>query len=416
MKKHFSAEPKFISVNDTNRTIIKIFFYSKYKRQYNIKNKLMGRILTSCNNNYRFYKEFENKKNELLIIDYWIENVKCNDMYITIFSLVIPKEGIITDFKLEEAIKFFYDSIFNPCVVDDGFEINQFNWEKSYLYDKEKDYPKNIYQYLDEEVIKIINEKEKTYITHEEYMKMIKQATPKNVYEYYQKVIKNNQFITYIYGNLDNKDRLLEIYNKYFKQENKNIEIYMKRIKPLKVDSYKENTITTNYNQSVLVLFYQVENFIKKEQIILETLYFFLNSRENDLIYNNLRHKHNLIYTLNMEFEKNKGFLTIKSYLDKKDIEKAQMIIEQTINQVKVKENFELYKENLLKALKYDMYSAKDNIFNDAIDIIEKEVKCNMTLEEKYKQIEKIQIDNMINLIDKLKLTSKLTLIGDKDE
>lgn len=413
MEKYFATNPKFIQVKETNRTIIKIIFYSKYKRQDSVKNKLMSRMLTSCNANYRTYKEFEKKKDELLIMEYWVENVKYNDICITIFNLTIPKEGIISSFKLEEAIKFFYDSIFNPCIIDEEFETNQFNWEKSFLYDKEKDYPRNIYQYLDEEVIKIVNEKEKTYIAHEEYMDMIKQATPKNVYQYYQKAIKNNSFITYICGNVDNKDKLLKIYNKYFKQEKENIKIDINCFKPLKIENYKENVITTKYNQSVLVLFYQIENFTKKEQIILETLYFFLSSRENDLLFNNLRNKHNLIYTLDVKYDKNKAFLIIKTYLNKKDIEKAQIIIQQTIEDIKIKENFELYKENLLKALKYDMYFAKDNIFNDVNETIEKEVKDNITLEEKYEQINKIQINDMINFIDRLKLIDKLTAIGD---
>ena len=110
------------------------------------------------------------------------------------------------------------------------------------------------------------------------------------------------------------------------------------------------------------------------------------------------------------------GIINIVAFLNKEDIKKAQEIIEETLEDIKKEENFNIYKERLLKELKYDVLTEEDNDYNIVKDIINKDIKEEKTLKEKYEKIKEITSKDMNNFIDRLKLTRKLTMVGDTNE
>ena len=385
--KKFKTKPKIINIEDTNTTIIKIMFFNKHTKEDTIKNRIMNRILRTCNNLYRTPKEFETKREDLLIMNLSIDTNAYIENEVTYVTMTLPREGIIDEFNLEECIKFLYDTLYNPYIENDEFNNEHFNWERDFVFDRERNYPNNIYDYIEEESIKILNEIEDIYITHEEYLNYIKKQTPKTIYENYKTKIKNNSFITYIYGSIENKEKLLKIFNKYFKQDQQEIKLDTNYTKYLKITEYKEFERKTKYNQTVLNLFYQIEKLKQEEKTILDTLFYFLNSRENDLIFQNLRIKNNLVYESRVMESNTCGYIAIIAFLNKEDIKKAQEIIEETLEDIKKEENFNIYKERLLKALKYDVLTEEDNDYNIVKDIINKDIKEEKTLKEKYEII-----------------------------
>ena len=414
--KKFKTEPKIIDIKDTNTTIIKIMFFNKHEKEDTIKNRIMNRILRTCNNLYRTSKEFETKREELLIMNLSIETNAYLKSEITYITMTLPREGIIDEFNLEECIKFLHETIYNPYIENGEFNNEHFNWERNFIYDREKNFPNNIYESLEEETIKIINEIENTYITHEEFIEFINRQTSKSIYEHYVNRIKNNNFITYIYGNVENKEKILNTFNKYFKQEKNEIEVDNNYNKYLKITEYKEYEKQTKYNQTILNLIYQIENLKEDEKTILDTLFYFLNAQENDLIYQNLRVKNNLVYDARVMENTKLGYINITAFLNKDDIEKAEQIIKKTLEEIKNEDKFNIYKERLLKALKYDVLTEEDNDYNIVKDIINKDIKDEKNLKEKYEIIKNITTKDMNMFLDRLKLTRKLTMVGDKNE
>lgn len=413
---NYKTEPKIIKLEETNTIIIKIIYFNKHTKEDTIKNKIMNRILKTCNNTYKTIQEYQKKLEELLILNFSINTNSYINKEITEITLTIPREGIIEEFNLEECMKFLHETIYNPYIENDEFNKEHFEWERDFVYDRERNYPNNIYEYIEEESTKMINKIEDIYITHEEYIKYIENQTPKTIYDHYKNKIKNNNFITYIYGNIDNKEKILKTYNKYFKQEQKEINIDTNYTRYLKLAEYQEYKKNTKYNQTALNLLYQIKNLKKEERTILDTFYFFLNSRENDLLFQNLRVKNNLIYNLNVIENTTCGYIGITVFLNKEDIEKAQKIINQTFEDIKEETNFNIYKERLLIALKYDVLIEEDDNYNIIKDILNKELKEEKNLKEKYEIIKNITSKEMNNFINRIELTRKLTIIGDTNE
>ena len=411
--KKFSTKPKIISVKDVNRVIIKVIFISDYKKGISCMNKLMNRLLLIYNKKYNS-RELKLKKNDLSIIDLFVDTNIIVNKIINIYTLVLPKKGIIDNVNYEECIKLFKDILYNPDIKYNKFNEDIFNVEKDYLIKNASKYPSSIYDYINEEIIKFLKEDKDVFVTNEEYLNNLSKLNSKDVYNYYLNTIKNNNFISYIYGNIDNE--IIDVFNKYFKQDKKELSYNLKYIDYFKIKDFKEKKLTTPYNQSCLCLLYQFNNLKKEDRNILSMFYYFLNSRENSLIYNNLRVKHNLIYNLNINLNNEFGFIGIRVFINKKDLELTKKIITKTINDIKIKSNFELYKKRLLKALICDVYKDEDNIFSKVFNDFNKKLFNSIDVKKQYKIIDKITFNDMKKFINRIVLTKVLLIEGEYDD
>lgn len=417
MIKNFKTQPEFIEVKDVNKTVIHLLFFMKHQREDIVKNLLMRRIITTCNKKIENTTMYRKRIDELLIMNFSVKNVRYVNIDVLDVYFALPRENIIEDFSLDDALEFLYDSLFNPLEKDGEFDLEHFNWERDFLLNQESDFPHSIGEYASEEFLKFFDEEKRTELTEDEYIKQLNEVNSSDTYNYYLKNIKNNHFKTYIYGNLENKDKILKTYNKYFKQDIDSFDIDIEYYDFLSLLDYKEKTTKIKYNQSVLNLFYQIDNLKEEDLLKFDMLYYFLNSKENDLIYDNLRNKNHLIYSAYMRRSIKYGVFGIRVFLSKEDIDNSLKIIDKTFDDIKNEDNFNIYKDRLLVSLQYDLYDEEDEPFSVVNKKINKDITIYYTLEEKLKLMKDITFKDMCEFIDRVKLTRKMTMIaGDKYE
>ncbi|MBR1416397.1 MAG: insulinase family protein [Bacilli bacterium] len=417
MIQKFSTKPRFIKVKDVNKTIIRLFYLLPHKNSDVVSKIIMKRILSSCNSIYTNTTDFKRNIKDLLIMDYDVSSQTIGNVCVIVFRLVIPKSSLIDDFSLENSIKFFYESIYKPFTNNNSFDEEHFKWEKDFLLEREKDYPNSINQFAADTFEDFYDEKRNQDIHYDEYINNLKTITNKDVYKFYKKSIINNNFICYIYGNLDDKKNIASIFNKYFKQDKKLFSFDCNFYKFQKLIEYKEKKIKTKYNQSVVNLYYQVDNMKEDDVLLLTTLYYFLASRENDLIYEVLRNKHNLIYNSYVTHSNIYASLIIRVFFSIEDLKTIIDLINDTFEMIKKEDNFNLYKNRLIKALEYDILSQKDDLFNAPNDKISKYITNYDSLSDKLKFVKKLSLNDMVKFLDRIKLTRKMIMVaGDMHE
>ena len=416
MFKEVSTKPKFIKVNDSNKIVLQIIFFIDNNLNDQIKNNLIKRLLITSNSKYKTNQEFRTHMRELSIIDYNLDIKYFINKTAFIFNMAIPNEGLLEDYNMEACFEFLHDNIFNPYVTNEEFFEDNFNLEKDYLYNYKKNYLQNINNIIDEEGMKAINEIEKIYLTNEEKLNLIKLSSSKELYNYYKKNLKENSYITFIFGNLEYKNKIAKLYNKYFKQKNKKVILNIEIFKSLKTVDYNLKSVHINYNETVLKLIYQIENLKEEELILLDTLYYFLNSRENNLVFDVLRNKNHLVYTSNVYENRKHGYIEMDIFLNQADIGKAKKLITEVIENIKIETNFKIYKKRLLMALRYDIRSNHDNIYNHVRELILKNISDTYILKEKYKIIKNIDCKKMKSFLQRFKLIKEIIMIGDKDD
>ena len=408
MIKKFNTETEFYEIKDINKNYIHFIYDIDYKRDDRIKETLLERMLLNYTNDLRTAQEFGTKYDELYMLDYNIQVYSNKDRALLKVSFAIPKIDLIDDFSCEEAIKFMHDILYNPYIENDKFNEEAFNAEIDYLKQREVDFPHSIGEFVSSTFLDFFDEEHKNIIHHDDYLNYLNNVDSKEVYDYYLKNIKNNKFKIWVFGN--DKEILTNSLDKYFKQEKTSFELELYQHSFMPILEYKEKEIDIDYNQSVINLLYQFKDIKSEDDEIFYMLYFFLNARENDLLYNNLRNKYHLIYDSIVRNNFNYGIIGVMIFLDYADVPKALDIVNQTFDEIRVESNFNLYKERLLKAIEYDMLDKLDYPVNNMHDIIDKEYKIESSLTEKVNFIKNTSYNDFMKFLDRMVLTNKMIM------
>ena len=415
MKKiRLSTIPYIYKVDNVNVIRVKLLYpvaiESRYTDVYKL--NLMNKILGNSSKKYNEIDIFSEVMNRNLVIKYKVGYTRFdNELFITV-NYVVPKEGLIDGFNLEDSFKLLYELIYNPDVGDKKFNEKNFTWNKDVMLNNMKQDINNIYDLSVEEIDNFFDPDCIHFIHREERIELLEKTNPKNVYEYYEKNIKNNKFISFIYGAIDNKERVLKAFNKYFKQEKYDFDIDVEPYRFIPYSDYQEKEIETKYNQSVIYQVYQVEKMKEKDVHVLRMLYYFLNSRENALIFGTLRNKYNLVYECSVEYDIVHGLIYIRTLMDKKDKDLINKLIEETIYSIKDEKIFNRCKANLMRSLEYDLLDDEDDDFHDVVVKISKKIKNNIDIKNIIKHMEKIDYEQMKEFLDRFKLSRNLFMEG----
>ena len=418
MIRNFKTKPYIYEVKDVNKTIIKMNFFSEYKREDCVNNAILKNILTTCSNKYRQRSEFKNKRKDLYIMDYYIDSRVYNNVIMHTVIFVIPKIGLIKEFNLDEVFKFIHDSLYDPFINDNSFDEESFNLIKENRIKDQIDYPHSIHEYTSDIFLDFADEKKQTYIHRDEWLNALKKANSKDLYDYYKKVILNNKnILTFISLNKDDKDEIIKVFNKYFKNDVDEFELDINYSNYIEIPDNTKKEININYNQCVLSQAYTFKDFTDDDRLLLKTLYYFLYSKENDLIFKELRNKRNLIYYHRMSSDNNYAIMGIKVFFNKGDQEEIKSVISNVFDMIRDENNFNTYKANLIRALEYDYLSLSDNIYyevNTQVDSIlnpyYRDVKTQVELTKN------ITFDQMISFLDRMSLSKEMIMYSKDGE
>jgi predicted Zn-dependent peptidase len=409
-------KPVLYNNKDVNRVCIDIIFPVKTDKESTPLNELLKRLMGGYSDKYRDNASFFNEMDSLYILKYGLNNYAFKEINYLNFSLVLPKDDIIDEYDLEKALRFFKDSIYNPCIDNDHFDDKLFDLEKDYLLEREKRFPYDIDEYIGDKFWRLIDKKEELGLHHDNYVDYLNKTTSKDVYKYYMDNIYNNNYLVYIYGNLKDKNKYLEVFNKVFnRKENtssKKVSFYGFR----KNYKYVHKEEVTKYNQSVLCLSYTIKGMRESEVIIFDMLHYFLKSKENALIFNELRTKNNLIYSCKIYQKRHYGFFNVFIYFNDIDYKDIINYVNSSIKSLYDKNVFEECKERLVRSLKYDLLYKEDEPFDKVLSKREVKLFNGILFEKRISIIENTSYEEFIRFLDKVILTySYLFTGGDND-
>lgn len=257
-----------------------------------------------------------------------------------------------------------------------------------------------------EEFYKIIDKKEELGCSYEKSAKYLEQITPKKLYQFYEKNIKKNKSIKYVYGDIT-EEKVNELFEKYYPYKEETIELEMghyRKINELKkVNVTRETTLEQNY----LFLGYQVKNFKKEDVDYLRIILGILDKTPTNLIFEKTRVEKNIVYETELTTYVAPGIFIIKAGLDEKNkqifIETIKEIFEELKNKEKLKSYIEkLIKNqeiNLLKEEDYERYKLINTIYEDMKEISPKkilEIYQNVNIDILIQEIKKIELKSIV--------------------
>lgn len=409
-----NTKPKIIKSTKYS-TINLVFIYpiiDNYEHLFEL--DLLKNLLAFSSNKYKTEQTFKKNLLNKLIINYDVNYIRKNENIYFKFNLCIPDPKIVKSFKLEEAIKLFIETIYNPNAKNKEFNKREFKREVNYLKENILNSKKNIYSnsYSKFQEHFNLDSFKKTNVYYN--LDKIDNITPKSLYSYYEKLIIKNNPLIYIYGNVS--DEFNNLLKKYYNYKNLNISIENRFNNFFDAGETKYIEEESNYENSILYMGYIVSNMKEEDKKYLSLLNNIIKTGTGiNILFQKLRVENNLVYSVYSNDNKLNGTLVIETTFNSKKKDIIIKLIREVIENI----DYEFVvksRERILFEMEYDKIRSLDYKYKLLIDTINSDLKTTFSLEEVYDIYKNIDIDEFMKFYKRLKLNLIYFLKGDIDE
>lgn len=404
---HIINTKKFKTVN------IRINFKTKAKKEDLTKRNLLSDILLRSTKNYPSEKEMAIACEDLYDLNYSSNCTISGNYSILSFDTTFLNEKYTEEGMNEKAIAFFLDMLMHPNITERKFDAATFKIAKKNIHDiliSEKDNPS---RYSLHELMQTIDDESPLSYHSEGYLEDLDKINESNLYEYYEELLKSNLIDIFIVGEVSN-DKVKEIFANYFKintfKKTKETHVIEHKKLPKRAKTKK---VVADFTQSQLLLGYKIGEMSDFERNYISTIYsFILGGGPDSKLFQTVREKNSLCYSVNSIIFKTFNLLIIKSGIDKGDFKKAVSLIRKEVSNMGKNK---ITDEELAKAKITYINSCKEILDspNSIIGVYTAKEYLNMDLlEERIKNIEKVTKDMVTSFSKKLYLDTIFLLEG----
>ena len=387
---------------------IDVDFYRKVNKNEITKRNLLKMLLLDSSNNYKTERELIIESENLYDIKVSSSISRIGNFSNLSFQTKFLNEKFTEEGMNRESIVFFLDLIFNPYIKNNSF-VN-IDKQKNRLKQQMLSIKDNKVRYSVLKLMEKIKDKPYSYNTFGD-IDDLDEINGKSLYEYYNKVLKEDQIDIFVLGDIDTSS-IKEIFKEYFKvttfkKSNKNIlvtELNMRK----RLVKYREYDSVNQAQVLVLCSLNGLTDFERKYTIKLYNE--LLGGSSNSILFETVREKNSYCYYINSSVKAYDNILIINSGVEGENVEKCINLIKKCLKNIRDgkirEEDIEASKNTIISAIK----SSSDEpmgIINTYLSKIlvgtdDEEVRI-----EKFKRISK---EDIIKVSKKVNLHTVLTL------
>lgn len=406
---NFKNDYTLIKTDRIDTVVFQFFFPFNYVKGEGSYARILNDIITQTSEKYPENGEYNKARIKSGVIDNRLTSTSIGSTYFLKYSFEIPRENLIKDYSIEEAFSFAIDSLMKPLIKDKKFDQSQFDYEKNYLIRSDKMSDENIDSFNNKKLWDIVDKEELTCLTSEHYKEALEKLNNERLYELYLENIYNNKPFIYVYGNIE-RETLDKLFDKYYPLSKDEIKVEKNYMTLLPVVAEKNIEIPTKFNQTELVMVYQVE-VTEDNYFRLSQLNDFLSSKENHLIFKTLRMEHNLVYHAGTHTMARTGILFVDALIQDKNIDAAIKLVNEVFESLKDRKVLAECLSKAQKYISYDLLVEEDDSFNELNRQINADLELN-GLEKVAKLYEETTVDDMLDFIQNVKHTSTIIFRG----
>ena len=333
---------------------IDVQFYKKIKKEEITKRNLLKMLLLDSSKNYKTERELIIESENLYDIKVSSSISRIGNFSNLSFQTKFLNEKFTEEGINKESIVFFLDLIFNPLIKDGSF-IN-IKKQKEKLRQQILSIKDNKVRYSVLKLMEKIKDKPYSYNTYG-YIDDLDEINGKNLYEYYNKVQKEDQIDIYVLGDIDSV-KIKEIFKEYFKittfkKSNKNILVDELNIRKRLV-RYREYD---NVNQAQVLVLCSLNGLTDFERKYTIKLYNeLLGGSSNSVLFETVREKNSYCYYINSSVRAYDNILIINSGVEGANLDKCINLIKKCLKNIregKIRdEDIEASKNTIISAIK----------------------------------------------------------------
>ena len=325
-----------IKTDKFKTNLLAIFLTFPIIKDESTKNTLIALMLKRGSKLYKAREDITNKLAEMYgaSLDSGIE--KSGDNHILKFYLESINEEYLPKKEdlLKESVNLLFDVVFNPNIENGKFNEEFLEQEKYSLEQIINSKIDNKAMYALNRCIEEMYENKPYGIYKYGYVEDLKNIDGHNLYEQYKKIISTCKIDIFVSGNNDNVDNYI-MENDMIKELNEREPKYVTEGKSSNENNEKYIEEKMDVKQGKLVIGTDIKNFGKDFRYSAQVYNTILGGSANSKLFQNVREKASLAYTVSSNYMKLKSNIFIRAGIEIENYEKALNIIKEQIEEMK---------------------------------------------------------------------------------
>ncbi len=408
MEKINNIDYLFIENKKFKTNTISIFFKEKVEKENIIKRQSLSKILLDKTNKYNTKLELSRKLASLYSSSLNVkESIFGNYSLLTFSVNYIDKKYLERDIT-KDIVEFINEVIYNPYTEDNKFDEATIKRLKNEFYNlikrKEQSLP---IKTKEQAMLTLYKEQDinNRIVTNEQVDKI----DNKEIYDYYQNVLKSNSMLIVVEGHEDIKDQL-----NIFKTDVVNDNVFeLPIIKSDSLGLVTKEDITTQANICLIYDNFDTSIDFKVKNILFGML---LGETSNSLLFQEIREKHSLAYSIGASYDVNYKIMVISGGVKSTSLDLTISLINDIINKLKTEDMTELVEETKEYYLN-SLYAAMDSkTFNTARAVGNWLQNIESTNEELINKINAVTTSDIKEIANRIENKLIYAIIGGSNE
>lgn len=399
-------------------------FIMPVNRVQNSENAVLGSVLGKACDKYRSQKEIEEYLYSLYGADFNVNIEKLGDLYNIEFRIEFLNKEFLpnnTDIS-KQCIKFLYEIIYKPYLINGEFDEGIVLREKETILNRIKERKDDKLRYSVQKMEELLCPNEAFGMNLYGDEEIVNKITSKDLYKRYKEVTSNSYIMILLSGNLKGYENLENEIKEVF-NENLNNDILLNSLNyntslneiSNKTEEVKETQDTA---QSVLSIGMRIKDFDVSEYFAFNVYNTILGSTPSSKLFQNVREKASLAYTVRSRYYRFKPILVIYAGIQFENYKKAKALILEQIEDMKKGNISSIEFESAKESLLADLLE-----WNDSKIAIAKMKMSNaiafgndeMSIEKMRACIRKVTIDDVVKVAQKVEMEKVFLLGGEQN-
>jgi len=318
-----------INTDKFKTIMLKINFKKKIEKEDITYRNLLTKVLFQSNKNYSSKRELEILTEDLYNISISSKNSISGNYIVTSFDSVFLNEKYTEKNMNEKSIKFVLDMIFSPNIENKEFKF--FDLAKRLVMDELETQKDNTSIYSKQRLLEEMDNNSPLSYNPIGYLEDLEKITNKDLYNYYEKMLKNNLVDIFVIGSLD-EEFMKNIFKENFvinTFKKKGISHYYEHNKFKKAKTVKESM---DIQQSKLRIGIKLKDLTDFEKKYVANIYaFILGGGPDSKLFKNVREKNSLCYSINCSYLPVFNTMIISAGINSSDFKKCLSLIKKEI-------------------------------------------------------------------------------------
>lgn len=405
MKFSIPKKPIVIKNKDFQTIIVRVMFPINEEEEDLAKLSIFSNLVCYMSNTYPTEEEFQNTRKKKFILNVGCAKIMVGRSVFVCFSLVIPDIKTLGFDNLNEQFEFFSDAIYNPKVIDNGFDKFEVEREIRNLKMSIENGLKNLRFYHSVKAGELVDDETGIFSrTIENHRELIDELTPTNLYQFYKELLEKHKPTIVVFGNVD-EERISELADKYLYKNNGLDEFETSYNHFLKIrDKVQVVEEKKDFKDSVVSFFYKIKDYSEDDFDKLSLVRGLLGSLSSRLLNKKLRDENDLVYSSAVSAYMRYGVFSISAFINKDNKDLVIEKLYEVMDELKDPDNIAEFLDNIKDRKRLNLIRSLDDKFALLNDACYELLGVEKNMNDNYQDILKISAEDISKFVDRFVL------------